>query len=96
MLSIRSLQIAFERMEEGVQLKVQIMERDWLQDAADLALLIGRKQMREMQQAGFALFVHTQDSDQVQSQERQMGQIFLAERFVMKMGANQPETAQGM
>ena len=96
MRAVRSLQIAIEPMEENVQLKVEIMERNRLQEPADFSLLIGREQMRQMQQAGLARFVYTQDPDQVQSQERQMGQIVLAQRVIMEMGANQPETAEGM
>jgi hypothetical protein len=63
---------------------------------ADFSLLIGWEQMRQMQQAGLAFFVYTQDPDQIQSQERQMGQIVLAQRVIMEMGANQPQTAEGM
>jgi hypothetical protein len=96
MRGVRSLQIAFERMEENVQLKVEIVERDRFQEPADFSLLVGREQMRQMQQAGLARFVYTQDPDQIQSQERQVGQIVLAQRVIVEMGANQPETAEGM
>ena len=65
-------------MEERVQVKVQIVERDRFQESADFSLLIGWEKMRQMQQAGLARFVYSQDPDQVQSQERQMGQIVLA------------------
>jgi hypothetical protein len=95
-LGIRSLQIAFERMEERVQVKVQIVDRDRFQDAADFSLLVGWEQMRQMQQAGLAFFVYAQDPDQIQSQERQVGQIVLAQRVIVEMRANQPETAEGM
>ena len=49
-----------------------------------------------MQQAGVAFFVYAQDPDQIQSQERQVGQIVLAQRVIVEMRANQPETAEGM
>ena len=94
--AVRSLQIAIEPMEEDVQLKFEIMERNRLQESADFSLLIGWEKMRQMQPAGFARFVYSQDSDQVQSQERQMGQIVLAQRVIVEMCANQPETAEGM
>lgn len=94
--AVRSLQIAIESMEEDVQLKVQIMERNRLQESADFPLLIRREKMRQMQQAGLALFVYSQDPDQVQSQERQVGQIVLAQRVIVEMRANQPKTAEGM
>lgn len=94
--AVRSLQIAIESMEEDVQLKVQIMERNRLQESADFSLLIGWEKMRQMQQAGLTRFVYSQDPDQVQSQERQMSQIVLAQRVIVEMRANQPETAEGM
>lgn len=40
MVGVRSLQIAFEGMQESIQLKVQLMKRDGLQKSADFSLLI--------------------------------------------------------
>ncbi|GAB1724525.1 MAG: hypothetical protein NTNFB01_34210 [Nitrospira sp.] len=75
-------------------MQIQIMERDRFQNAADLALLIRRQQVRKVQPAWFARFRHAQDSDHVQSQERQVREIVLAERLVMKMRSDEPQAAQ--
>ena len=96
MLRVRPLEVAFKCVEETVQLQLQIMERDWFQDATDLSLWIRGKQVREMQLAWFALLRHAQDADHVQSQQCEVREIVLAERLLVKMSANEPEAAQRM
>ena len=87
-------QLLVEGAEKFAQADLAVLRGDWRPDLVGFAGRIRREDVRRIQMAWLAVGAHAEGRDQVQAQERQVGQVVLTQRFVAQMRVDQPNAAE--
>lgn len=88
------LELGLQLLNERGEVHRASMHRHRFHERAQLTVRIGRKEMRKRQLSWLPFLRHCKRAEEVKPQERQGGQVFLAERLVVKLGTDQSEPAQ--
>src|SRR5207253_11042331 len=87
-------ELLFERAEKFAQMDLAVWYSDRRPDLAGFAGRIRREDVRRVQMARLAVGAHAEGRDQVQTQEGQIGQVVLTQRFVAQMGMDEPNAPE--
>ena len=87
-------QLRFQRVHEGLAFQLEGVERRRGPHVVDLPPWIRRQDMSQGHIGRQPVGPHADGDDQIQSKQRQVGQVILRERLIAEVRMDQPDTPQ--
>ena len=91
---IHLLKVGLQIRDKRIERKLKIVKENRLENRTDPSLSIGRDEMRDMVEMRFAFAIDFERCHEIQSQQREIRQVFLAQRLIVQVNANQPQATQ--